>query len=57
MADLDMEIIQKNKCGSRLSLAGYLYIKKRTTKYSIQWECTKHHGFNCKGKASTDLQA
>ena len=38
MADLDMEIIQNNKGGVKLSLAGYLYTKEHTTKYGIQWE-------------------
>lgn len=51
---IDMEIIKTNKGGDKLCLDGYMYVKKRSYKNWIRWQCTQQRSAGCKGGLTTD---
>ena len=53
---MNMEIVKKNKGGSKLCFEGYTYTKKSVSKATIQWECSQRKAYVCKGKVTTDSQ-
>lgn len=50
-----MELIKSKRGGDKLLYEGYAYTRKRTTKSSIRWECSKRHTEGCKGIIITNL--
>lgn len=50
-----MELIENNKCGLKLCLNSYMYIKKYTRKQRIRWECSAKRRFACRGALVTNL--
>ena len=41
--------------GSKLCNNGYCYTKKKTTKTTVRWECSKKRSVQCHGSVATDL--
>lgn len=50
-----MEFITSNKGCVKLCFNGFSYTKKKESKSSIRWECSKRGSLKCKGAVVTDL--
>ena len=50
-----MEIIKSIRGGCNLCNNGYCYTKKKTTKTTVRWECSKKRSVQCHGSVTTDL--
>jgi len=51
---MSMEIIKSNRGGDKLCVDGYMYVKKRSHKNWIRWQCQHQRSSGCKGALSTD---
>jgi len=50
-----MEIVKSNRGGGKLSLDGYMYVKKRTYKNWIRWHCWDYDIHGRYGSAISDI--
>ena len=51
-----MEIIKSNGGGDKLCVDGYVYVKKRSQKNWIRWQCQHQRSAGCKGGVNTDAK-
>jgi len=49
-----MEIIKSNRGGDKLCVDDYVYVKKKSQKNWIRWQCQHQRSAGCKGGVSTD---
>ena len=50
-----MEIIKTNRGGQKLCYQGHMYVKKKSQKSSVVWECSKRKSIGCSGSLKSDL--
>ena len=50
-----MEVLTNKKGSKKVLHQGYTFTKKKTTKSTTRWECSKRHSLSCKGALVSDL--
>ena len=50
-----MEVLTNKKGSKKVLHQGYTFTKKKTTKSTTRWECSKRQSLSCKGALVSDL--
>jgi len=51
-----MEFIETCREGKKISLNGYMHVRKANKTNRIRWQCSNKDAYDCKGALTTSLQ-